>query len=110
MGSEHNRQGGHRSSGGPSMDRGRGFKRVSSTHVEVYDLDMAAYVHMHNVPIAEATRVGNATLFVFLDPEEDNRVDKLVTQWLNSESARYANHVRNLKKVAFSSYRNQPRR
>lgn len=89
------------------MDRGRGFKRVSSTHVEVYDLDMAAYVHMHGVAIAEATKVGHATLFVFFDPEDDDKVNTLITQWLNSESAKFANHVRNLKKVAFSSQRHK---
>lgn len=89
------------------MDRGRGFKRVSSTQVEVYDLDMAAYVHMNHVPIAEATKVGHATLFVFFDPEEEDRVNKFITQWLNSESAKFANHVRNLKKVAFSSQRSR---
>ncbi len=87
------------------MDRGRGFRRVSPTHVEVYDLDMAAYVHMNGVAIVEATKVGYNTLFVFFDPEDEDQVNKLVTTWLNSESAKFANHVRNLKKVAFSSQR-----
>lgn len=89
------------------MDRGRGFKRISPTQVEVYDLDMAAYVHMHGVAIAEATKVGHATLFVFHDPEAEDQVNKHITQWLNSESAKFANHVRNLKKVAFSSQRSR---
>lgn len=87
------------------VDRGRGYKRVSGSHVEVYDLDMAAYVHMRNIPIVEASKTGREIVVVFLDPVEKNLVDKIATEWLNSEAAKFANCLRSLKKVALSTER-----
>lgn len=87
------------------VDRGRGYKRVSSSHVEVMDLDLAAYIHMNNVPIVAAEKNGREVVVVFLDPDDNNKVDALATDWLNSEAAKFANCLRSLKKVAFSSYR-----
>ena len=87
------------------VDRGRGYKRVSDSHVEVYDLDMAAYIHMNHVPIAEASKIGKEIIIVFLDPTDKDRVHALTMDWLNSESAKFANCLRSLKKVALSSQR-----
>lgn len=73
------------------------------------DLDLAAWVHMHGVPIVEALRYGHETIVTFYDPEPTDgtpgAIDKLAIKWLNSEAAKFASHVRQMKKVAFSTAR-----
>lgn len=90
---------------GHRFDSGRGYKRVSPNHVEVYDLDMAAWLHLHTIPIAEAFKSGRATIIVFLDPEDQDRINTLAVDWLNSEAAKFASAVRQLKKVTFATQR-----
>ena len=95
------------------VDRGRGYRRVSATHVEVYDLDLAAWVHMHGVAIYEATRFGPELVVTFYDPSPENgdgEVDRYAIRWLNSEAAKFAGHVRQLKKIALSTGRYRPAR
>jgi hypothetical protein len=88
--------------GSPSVgiDRGRGYQSSGSGRADVYDLDFAAYLLLRNVPLAEATRSGREFTFVFQDPE--GLIAKLSVEYMNSESARFADAVRRLKKVVFS--------
>jgi hypothetical protein len=86
------------------VDRGRGFKRVGD-YVEVYDIDLAAWLHMNNVPIANAyKREKRETVITFLDPKTDDKIAQLSVGWLNSESAKFAGAVRQIKKICFSTY------
>jgi len=85
------------------VDRGRGFKRVSDDHVEVYDIDMAAWLHMNNVAIAKAFKIGKESVITFLDPVQEERIDELSIDWLNSEAAKFASCVRQIKKVCLAT-------
>ena len=87
------------------IDRGRGFKRTGPSHVEVYDIDLAAWVHLNGVAIADAFKIGRESVITFYDPEEKNEVSALTIEWLNSEAARFASAVRQIKKVCLSTGR-----
>jgi hypothetical protein len=95
--------GDHTSPAYKKIDRGRGFKRVDSTHVEVYDIDLAAWLHMNGVSITNAIRKGREAMITFYDPEAENTVSVLSIKWLNSEAAKFASAVRQIKKVSFST-------
>lgn len=68
--------------------------------VEVYDLDLAAYLSMRDIPLAESYRYDREFIFRFLDPE--NKINALTIEYVNSESARFADAQRRLKKVIIS--------
>ena len=87
------------------IDRGRGYKRIDSKHVEVYDIDMASWLHMNGVAISDAYKQKRESVITFYDPESEDRISKLVVNWLNSESARFASAVRQIKKVCLSTGR-----
>jgi hypothetical protein len=80
---------------------GRNFQRTEDGRIEVYDLDFAAFLSMHNVPLAEAFRDGREFLFKFVDP--DNKIKELAIVFANSESAKFADCVRRLKKVTIAT-------
>lgn len=88
-------------SSSPGVDRGRGFQAGSDGRSDVYDLDFAAYLLLRNVPLAEANRSGREFTFVFHDTT--GLIGKLSVEYMNSESARFADAVRRLKKVVFSN-------
>lgn len=82
-------------------DRGRGYRPIENNEVEVYDLDLAAYLSMCGLPLAESLRLEREFIFRFLDKE--NRIGALAIDYVNSESARFADAQRRLKKVVISS-------
>lgn len=82
------------------IDRGRSYTKSEDNKVEVYDLDFAAFLLMHNVPLAESFRDGREFMFKFLDV--DKRISALAIQYANSESAKFADCVRRLKKVTIA--------
>lgn len=82
------------------VDRGRSYTNADDNKVEVYDLDFAAFLLMHNVPLAESFRDGREFMFKFLDV--DKRISGLAIQYANSESAKFADCVRRLKKVTIA--------
>lgn len=84
------------------VDRGKGFRRVGPARVEVYDLDMAAWFLLQNLPVADVMTNGREFVITFHDPEEENRVATLSTGWLNSEASRFSAALRQLKKVTIS--------
>ena len=92
------------------VDRGRGFKRISDLTVEVYDIDMAAWLLMNRVNIVNACKDGREAVVTFQDPLEDDRIAKLSIDWLNSEAAKFANAVRSIKKICFSTGRQRGQR
>jgi hypothetical protein len=94
-----------RQHGFSGVDRGRGSKRVDATRVEVYDIDIAAWLHLNKVPIVEAQKAGRETVVTFYDPQDQNRIPDLMVTWLNSEAARFASAVRQIKKVSYSTER-----
>ena len=83
------------------VDRGRGYRRVTESRVEVYDIDLAAWLHMRNLPIAEAFKHGRESIIIFYDPE--SKLHGLAIEFLNSESARFASAVRQIKKVCLAT-------
>lgn len=84
----------------PRIDRGRSYKTSDDGKVEVYDLDFAAFLLMHNVPLAESFRDGREFMFKFLDSEK--LIPNFAIQYANSESAKFADCVRRLKKVTIA--------
>jgi hypothetical protein len=98
----------------PTVDRGRGYRRIGPKEVEVYDLDLAAWIHMHGVAIVDAVRYGYELVVTFYDPEPaagmSGAVDTHAVKWLNSEAAKFASHVRQLKKVCLSTGKHHPPR
>ena len=82
------------------VDRGRGYRAVENNIVEVYDLDLAAYLTMRDLPLAESYRHEREFVFKFYDAEQ--KVGKLAVDYVNSEAARFADAVRRLKKVSIS--------
>ncbi len=82
------------------IDRGRSYRAVDDGKVEVYDLDFASYLLMHNVPLAESYRDGREFMFKFLDP--NSQIRDLAIKFANSESAKFADCVRRLKKVTIA--------
>jgi hypothetical protein len=93
-------------SGARRVDRGRAYRVLENGEVEVHDLDLSAYLSMRNVPLASAERYGREFLFRFHDP--DNRIPQLTVEYVNSESARFADAQRRLRKVIISRPRNKP--
>jgi len=89
---------------GTRVDRSRGWSVIGNNKVEVYDLDLASYLSMRDLPLAESYRDEREFMFRFLDP--DNRVEQLAIDFVNSESAKFASAVRRIKKITLS----QPRK
>jgi hypothetical protein len=83
------------------LDRGRGYRPIENHEVEVYDLDLAAYLSMVGLPLAESIRYEREFVFRFLDTAD--RVGALAIDYVNSESARFADAQRRLKKVVISA-------
>jgi hypothetical protein len=58
---------------------------------------------MNNVPIVEACKTGKESKVIFYDPVQSEKIPQLSVDWLNSEAARFAGAVRQIKKVCFST-------
>lgn len=91
--------------GWAKVDRSRSFKTSDDGKVDVYDLDFAAYLLMNNVPLAESFRDGREFMFKFLD--QAKLIPQLSIQYANSESAKFADCVRRLKKVTIAQGNNR---
>lgn len=61
------------------------------------DLALAAWYHMHGLPIVRARRNGRTFDFLFRD--ERGRRDQLAIDWANSEAHRFDASLRILKKL-----------
>ena len=81
--------------------RGRNFNQTYDGLVEVFDLDFAAFLLMHGVALAQSFRDGREFLFKFLD--QHDRIKQLAIDFANSESAKFADCVRRLKKVTIAT-------
>lgn len=90
----------------PRVDRGRAYRVLENGEVEIYDLDLAAYLSMRNVPLASAESFGREFLFHFADP--GNQIPQLTVEYVNSEAAKFADAQRRLRKVLISRPRKQP--
>jgi hypothetical protein len=85
------------------MNRAFAYKVLGDGKVEVYDLDFASYCVMRGMIIADMVETGFKRkgqppnyLFEFNDP--DDSIGKMSVDFANSESARFADCVRRLKK------------
>ena len=65
---------------------------------ETNDMSFAAYLTMHSVRLVSAKRLGKTFKFTFVD---DGEIDKLRYQYTVSESSRFDDAVRKLKKLVF---------
>lgn len=96
------------SDNGTVVDRARAYSRDEDSHrVTVTDYDFAAYLLSRGVPLVDAVRVSDHVhTFTFLDrPEGADRVGRvagLAIEFANSESARFADALRRLKKITYS--------
>lgn len=84
----------------PVVDRSRSYRSDENGLVEVFDLDFAAFLLMNGVALAESYRDGREFMFKFLD--SNNRIKELSINFANSESAKFADCVRRLKKVTIA--------
>ncbi len=82
------------------VDRSRSYKTNDQGIAEIYDLDFAAFLLMHNVALAESYRDGREFMFKFLDTNDS--IKNLAITYANSESAKFADCVRRLKKVTIA--------
>jgi hypothetical protein len=74
--------------------------------VRLENLDLAAFLHMRQLPLLEAAKTSRYRYrFVFDDP--DHRADELAREFVNSEVSRFCSSVVTLKSVIanFSSRR-----
>jgi hypothetical protein len=66
------------------------------------DIAIAAYVMMMGLRLESATRSQTGRFkFVFLDP--DDQGNQLAVDYVNSESAKFDAHMKNLKNILFKS-------
>jgi hypothetical protein len=89
-------------------DRGRGYRRISEKAVEVFDLDLASWFHLNNLPVVEVCTNGREFAVTFYDlavKDGTSKADDLSVKWLNSEACRFSSALRQIKKVAISSPR-----
>jgi hypothetical protein len=82
----------------------------TGNNVVLTDWDTAVYLHgVHNISIVDVEKVGpSAHVITFYDPER--RADALAIEFLNSESSRFADGARRMKKVVHSFGGNGKRR
>lgn len=60
------------------------------------DLSFAAYLIMHGIPILRAEKLKNTFRFEFFYTDD---IEQLKLTYITSESARFDDHVRKLKKL-----------
>ena len=64
------------------------------------DIALAAYLKLRGLNLVECGRRDNKFLFVFEDPED--KAGKLSLEFVNSETRRFDDEMRSLKKVIYS--------
>ena len=62
------------------------------------DLSFAAFLSLHGVKLIDASKLGKSFKFTF---EHDDKIKKLRLDYVNSESAKFDNAVKNLKSIVF---------
>ena len=66
------------------------------------DIAIAAYLMMKGMKLIDARRLNNGRFhFEFDDPK--NKGNKLAIEYVNSESAKFDSHVKNLKNIIFKN-------
>jgi hypothetical protein len=66
---------------------------------ETNDMSFAAYLTMHGIKCVKAKRLGKTFKFIFADDSDE--IEKLRYQYMSSESSRFDDAVRKLKKMVF---------
>lgn len=87
----------------PRIDRGRGYREIQGLpgrQIEVYDLDLAAWILLRGLSVSDAFRSGSEFAVRFYDP--DGRIPDLAVDFLNSESQRFASAIRSIKKICIA--------
>jgi len=69
---------------------------------ETSDLALAAFLHMKGVPLIKA-EVSHTGKFQFIFDNTDDQCEALSYAFINSECAKFDNHVRMLKKIIYKS-------
>jgi len=69
---------------------------------ETSDLALAAYLHMKGIPIVKAD-ASNSGKFKFIFDNTGDQCDALSYVFINSECAKFDNHVRMLKKMIYKT-------
>tara|TARA_Y100000992_G_scaffold278004_1_gene223235 strand:+ start:2800 stop:3018 length:219 start_codon:yes stop_codon:yes gene_type:complete len=66
------------------------------------DIAIAAYLMMKGMKLIDARRLNNGRFhFEFDDP--DSKGGKLAIEYVNSESAKFDSHIKNLKNIIFKN-------
>ena len=66
------------------------------------DIAIAAYLMMKGMKLIDARRLNNGRFhFEFDDP--NNEGNKLAIEYVNSESAKFDSHIKNLKNIIFKN-------
>ena len=66
------------------------------------DIAIAAFLMMKGLQLVSATRERNGRFrFEFADPNDE--ADKFAVEFVNSESAKFDAHVKNLKNILFKN-------
>jgi hypothetical protein len=66
------------------------------------DLALAAYLHMMGVPLVKASSAHSGK-FQFIFDDADSQCETLSYAFINSECAKFDNHVRMLKKMIYKT-------
>jgi len=80
-----------------------GFKsKLKMKEYSTPDLSTAAFLLMRGIRLIHASKLPSGKfIFTFSDP--DQKCQSLSLEFLNSEFSDYDNHVRNLKRMIYSS-------
>ncbi len=85
-----------------SLDRGRQYGTSrSGKEAEVWDWDFAAYLLMRGVPLVNAVRMSRKECS-FRFTNRDGEIESMSIEFANSESARFGDAMRRLKKTVYS--------
>ena len=90
------------------VNRSLAYKVRGHGEVEVYDLDFASYCLMRNLPIADMVEEDSKNRrgpiqYLFLFQDDEGVIGTLSVDYTNSESAKFADSVRRLKKAIRST-------
>lgn len=82
------------------IDKGRSYQEIGEDKVVMWDLDLSAYLMMNGLPPIDIRREHSEFRITFYDPE--HRIRELHLRFLGSESSRFSQAVKQLKKAAHS--------
>jgi hypothetical protein len=64
------------------------------------DLSFASYLVMNGLVLVKASKLGNSFQFIFM---YDEKIENLKIAYVNSESSKFDDAVRKVKKILFSN-------